>query len=254
MARRRRRKSVTLTPGAILLALLVTAAAFIWPWASGHMERWALVIFGAWFLLIRMPYKVIRWSLRRGGKLGASTGVRSRKRLRFWIFRLNLAGRFLPLPSSVGIDAGPYSINSRTKRSRVDLPGPWWWQSQKQAAATTYREQMEARPGCVPRTPTKKWEPAGHAQSHDGQMERDEHGPFPVDRTEHCGYEILRIPRPGKRRSYFYIVENVAQYTSLREALEAAEGLSDQQLLFNDIKRVEAQAGQRPIPVNEETW
>lgn len=241
--RRRRSKSIDLPGWLIFLAVVAAGGSWVNSWASGSWVRWVAAGFGAWIVLFWMPYRFIAWSVRRGVKHSARTGVRSRKRLRFGPFVLNLAGRFLPLPSSVGLDIGPYSINSRTKKHRIDLPGPWWWESQKAAkarAAQTYREQMEARPGAVPHTPRKKWEPAGHALAWNGELERDEFGPFPLDRTEHCGYEILRMPKPGKRKSYRFILEGETVFDSLRDALEAAEGMSDQQAVIDFAERKQA--------------
>lgn len=53
---------------------------------------------------------------------------RARKRLRFGPLVINLTQRGF---TSWGVKLGPWSWNSRTRRQRVDLPGPWHYTTDK---------------------------------------------------------------------------------------------------------------------------
>lgn len=66
--------------------------------------------------------------------MGLLSGVRGRTRKKYGPVIVNGAseGFFKWRLTSVGLEIGEWSWNSRSRRHRVDLPGPYSWTSKKQ--------------------------------------------------------------------------------------------------------------------------
>jgi hypothetical protein len=248
-----RKKGVELSGGVWFLIFALTAGSLVNQWASGHPLRWALAIMGT-LVVVWVLFRLVCWLLRKGLKRrrGIMGGVRSRKRLKFLgVGRLNLSGGVIPLPTSVGVDIGPYSTNSRTRQHRVNLPNAWWWQRKWGGAQN---QQEPPRPGDPVRAPIPTWVKTNYfLVDHNGETLLDPltAEPFPLDvlpddfRKRYCnGYEVMRHPKPlspksksGRRSGYVFILEGRAEFGSWQDAWEACNGLSSQQRMVDNMER-----------------